>query len=109
MQYADLTADQKAQVQAFMDVYRPILGQVARIFAQVAGMENAWNGSISALVTGLDANAIVDTTTGLAGAAPLTRESIITTMGNFQQALASFNTDSMRQGYINAAGLSNTL
>lgn len=109
MQYADLTTDQKAQVQAFMDVYRPILGQVARIFAQTAGMENAWNGSISALVTSLDAGAIVAAPTGLAGAAPLTRESVITTMGNFAAALASFNTDTMRQGYINAAGLSNTL
>lgn len=107
--YTDLTEDQKAALQAFTDTLRPALGQIARVFAVIQQLENAWAGSVGAVVTALDADTPIGTTTGLAGAQTLTREDLISWMGNLQAAAASFNSAPMQQAYIKAAGLVNTL
>ncbi len=96
------------QVQAFMDAYRPMMGAAARLLKQIQSLEDAWNGGVSALVAA-NPDPIPDTTTGLAGAAPLTATEVTATMQDFAQALTGFNSDANRQAYIKAAGLANTL
>lgn len=109
MQLSDLTADEQAQLAAFFTVYRPILGQISRVFASLAHVEDAWAGGISALVAQLDDGAIASPGSSMAGAMPLTKQSVTDTLADFSQAMASFNADANRQRYIAAAGLANTL
>lgn len=106
---AQLTPDQQAQLASFMDACRPLMGEVARIFARLAHLEDAWSGGIGAIVNLLDDGQIVDVPTSLAGAQPVTKESVVQTMSDFGQAMALFNNDANRQRYIAFAGLQNTM
>lgn len=107
--YDSLTDDQKAQVQAFMDVYRPLLGNIARMFTKIQQMDDAWTGGISAILDILDTGTVLQTTTGLNGAAPLVVDAVKGTIADLEAALAGFNTLANRQAYIRAAGLQNTI
>lgn len=97
------------QIQAFMDAYRPLLGQVARLFNTIQRLEDAWTGGLEKQFSGMEQGEAMPVTSGLAGAAPLTPAEIIATMVDLSQALAAFNAPENRQAYIRAAGLANTI
>lgn len=108
MTYDDLTDDQRSQIQAFMDVFRPTMGQLARVLATLAKLEDAWL-SVGPVVNALNDGSPIKTTTGLAGTVELAKENLVGSMDDFQTALNAFNTPMNRARYIAAAGLANVV
>ena len=106
--FTELTPDQQTATLAFMAAFRPLMGQAARLFNAIQGLENAWNANVSAAVTSLDAGTTIPDQTGLAGAQSLQREDLIGTMADLATALSTFNTAVNIAVYIRAAGLANT-
>jgi hypothetical protein len=107
--WASLTPAQQTSMQAYMDTFRPLIGQVARVFAAAQTMDAAWTGFIQPIVTAMGAGQPIETTTGLAGAQVLTTDMLSLAMADLEAALASYNALTNRQLYIAAAGLANTL
>ena len=109
MKYAELSDAERASLQAYMDVHRPLLGEVARVFARIVRATDAFDATVADALAKLDDGAVVETASGLAGAQALTKSQIVGTVGDLKQALGAFYTAEKRQNYIRAAGVANTL
>lgn len=107
--FTDLTPQQVAQLQAFDDQYRPLMGQIAQLLGKLQTLDDAWTGGVSATHASLDAGTVLGLNINYPGAQPLTSDSVIANMTAFEGALASFYALSNRQAYILAAGLAAAL
>lgn len=122
MAYADLSEEQKAQLKSWSRDARSWMGELQRVINRGEALKDAYNGDdgISNLFevggTWADTEPVVDGN-GLAGSAPLQcldLKQFVTQHMNKLLTDASaysngFNTSSMRQNRIAAAGPSNTL
>lgn len=106
---ADLTADQRAQLMAFMALYRPNAGGIARMLNSLDQMAGVYASTVGAIIDGLDADAVIGDETGLAGAATLTAGDVASMMTQIGAVLAAFNQTENRATYVRAAGLANTM
>ena len=79
---------------------------LAAILNRLAQLDATWQASILSLVTSLDVASIVPDTTGLAAAAPLLREDVLTVMTGIEAFLATYNSVAYRQTYTKIGGLS---
>ena len=109
MNYTELSEIERAAIQSYMDVHRPLLGEVARVFARIGRAIDAFDATVAAAFAKLEPDTPIGATTGLAGAQPLTNTQVSGTVNDFRQAVAAFNTDEKRRNYIRAAGIANTL
>ena len=58
MQYDDLTAEQKAALDAWLQIMRPLSGQIQRTVAGSVPIDDDWNATVSAIVALLDPGAM---------------------------------------------------
>lgn len=107
--YAELTDAERAAIQAYMDVHRALMGEVARVFAKIVRATDAYDATVAGAFAKLDPDSPLGTTTGLAGAQTLTSTQVAGTVADLKQALAAFYSDEKRRNYIRAAGVGNTL
>jgi len=107
--FTALPPDQQGQILAFMSAIRPSIGLLARTRNAFAQMDTAWITTVLAEITALDAGAIIPDPTGLAGAAPLTREDVLNAMSSVEAFLLANNTTARRAAYIRIAGITNTI
>ena len=108
MTYAELSAEQKAVLDAFMMAYRPTMGRVSQMLKAMANMVDAANAGVTDILDGLDVDAAIGDPTGLAGAQPLLKTQILSDIEGFETVLAIYDTAEKRQERIRAAGLANT-
>lgn len=106
MNYAALTTDQKTLVQAFMDAFRPVMGELARNLSKQTTLIDVYASGVSALIDGLDPGEPILTTTGLAGAQGLLREDVQTFMQVLGVLTGTYDTAPTRSTYIKIAGIS---
>lgn len=107
--FSALTETQQVQVQAFMPLFRSSIIQLAQACNQGARLDSVWQNTILASVTSLDAGTVIPDTTGLAGAAPLTREDVLGMMGAIEALLANVNTSAAQVEYVKAVGPANAI
>lgn len=105
--FAQLTSDQQSQLLAFMLLFRPNTGQLARTLDTLRKMDDYWNNNAKAINALLDAGIVVPDNTGLAGATTLTKDNLITIMNAIETLLATYNTGPNRGLMANIAGATN--
>ena len=76
-EYDSLTAEQKSILQAFTNFVRGWAGEQARANNHAEAANNDYNAQVSAIISSLDGGEVIPLTTGLAGAASLTKEDLI--------------------------------
>jgi len=114
--YASLTQEQKDIVQAYVNFARAWAGEQARTNNHGEAANDDWNAQINTIVGSLDTGEVIPNTSGLAGAASLTKEEVTTLtshLQNMQTDMSShtggFNTTTLRQAWIKAAGAANMI
>jgi hypothetical protein len=124
--FASLDSATKARVQQAVDtLYRPLMGQVAKLLGSAVVASDAFLASpsgatstpqspaadsILGILAALDSGQVVPIGgSGLAGAQPLVKDQITGNTVNLLTVLAQFNTDAARQSYALAAGAGNIL
>lgn len=109
LQFIELTDAERDQIAAFNCVYRPMMGEVARMLAKMTVLTDSWQATVLLAVDRLAADAVVPSTTDLAGASDMTAQQMKDSLVDFQIAVDTFNTAQKRQTYVLAAGLPNTI
>jgi hypothetical protein len=106
MQYADLTDTEKQQLDAWLEIMRPLSGQIQRAVAGSVPLDDQWTSTVAAIVSSLDLNAMIPNKTGLP-AEEVSREDCEASAASLSQLLAVLNTAKVRQRAIRMAGLVN--
>lgn len=116
MTYADLTAEQKASVQALSAVARPLAGEFARLLEDFQGVVSYYVGNVETILAALDAGDEIPNETGLSGAQALTKADFVNLVGYMITASAtgdgasgSYNTNYHRSLYAKACGPENMI
>lgn len=116
MAYEDLTAAQKASVQALSAVVRPLAGELARLLEQFQAVVAYYSGNVETILAELQAADEIPNETGLAGAQALTKTQFANLVGYMVSASAtadnaagSYNTNYHRALYASACGPENMI
>ena len=109
MTYEELTTEQKALLQAFTTFTRAWCGEQARSNNHAEAANDDYNGQTSAIIASLDASEVIPNTSGLSGAASLTKEELVSIVAHMQGFLSNYNTPPHRQLWTKAAGVSNMI
>jgi hypothetical protein len=116
MTYDELTADQKAEVQALANLARPLAGELARLLEKFQAVVAGYVGNTENVLGLLGASDLVPNTSGLTGAESLTKEQMINLIGYMITASAtadgasgSYNTNYHRALYALACGPGNLI
>ena len=109
MKFTELKPEQQAQIIAFMSVFRPNVGLIARVMNKFAQMDGLWVTNISPLMAALDPGEVIPDPTGLAGAAPLMHEQVAGIMADVESVLKEHNAPANRAAFVIVAGPLNTI
>lgn len=114
--YASLTREQKGILQDFTNLCRSWAGEQARVNNHADAINTTYNAQVVTILSSLDVGEIVPQTSGLNGAASLTKEEVTTLVSHIQNMLADmrthtsgFNTATLRQAWAKAAGAANLI
>ena len=114
--YACLTQEQKDILQASTNLVRSWTGEQARTNNHADAINNDYNAQTVTIINSLDAGEIIPNTSGLSGAASLTKEQYITLISHLQNILSDmsshtfgFNTSALRQAWTIGAGAANMI
>lgn len=105
--WKDLTPDEQAAVQTYMNTLRPTSGNVAKLDATIDDLKIMWDSQIAAILVPMVGP--VEDTTGLAGAQTLTSAEVQELSADFFKMLADTFASPQRALYIKAAGLPNVI
>lgn len=106
MQYIDLSESEKAALDSWLVLMRPLSGQIQRAVSGAVPIQDDWDATVSAIVAALDAGAEIPNQTGLPASA-VTKEDVQASATNLTQLIALLNTSAVRQRAIRMAGLAN--
>lgn len=114
--YASLTDEQKNILQNMTNLLRSWAGETGRTNNHGEAINDDYNAQTSVILTSLDAGEVIPNTSGLAGAASLTKEEVTTLVSHVQNMQADmsthtsgFNTAALRQAWTKAAGAANMI
>jgi hypothetical protein len=108
--YNSLTQEQKNILGALATQTRAFAGVLARANTIAEVLVDDWNAQVSAIVSSLDPGEVIPNTSGLAGAASVTKEEIVNLFDtSLTNLLATYNTATARQLYVKLAGPSNVI
>lgn len=114
--YASLTTEQKNILQDMVNLCRAWAGEQARVNNHADAINTTYNAQVVTILSSLDAGEVVPNTSGLRGAASLTKEEVTTLVSHIQNMLtgmgthtSGFNTKTLRQVWAKAAGASNLI
>jgi hypothetical protein len=114
--YASLTTEEKNILQNMTNMLRGWAGEQARTNNHAEVINDDYNAQVVTLLTSLDAGEVIPNTSGLAGAASLTKEEVTTLVSHVQNILtdmsthtSGFNTTTLRQAWTKAAGAANLI
>ena len=114
--YDSLSTEDKAILQNMTNMCRSWSGEQARTNNHGEAINTTYNAQVVTILSSLDAGEVVPNTSGLAGAASLTKEQVITLVSHIQNVQTDmsthtngFNTDGLRQVWAIAAGAENLI
>lgn len=109
MAYADLTAGQKQQLQDWLQLVRPIQGEVAKVLNHMAAAKTAYDSHVSTILAPLiDADAVPNES-GLAGAVDVTKAELTTILTLLNAVLTTYNTTANRELWTKFCGAENLI
>lgn len=108
MAYADLTTEQKATLDSWLNNVRGICGEMARVGNHCAAADTAYWAQISAILAGLADSDLVPNASGLAGAQSLTKAQIVTLVSHIE-AVNTLNDSNHRNVWVLACGMTNLI
>ena len=100
-----MTAEEQAALFDYIRNLRALCGELGRLYHRAAAL-NAGYANIQGLLQSLEASALVNDGTGLAGALPLTQAEIVSLTAHLQGLLAAYG-DGHVQMWAKAAGVMN--
>ena len=109
MAYADLTTDQKQQLQDWLQLVRPIQGEFAKVLNHMAAAKTAHAshvGDVLALLVDADA---VPNESGLAGAVDVTKAELTTILTLLNAVLTTYDTAGNRELWTKFCGAENVI
>ncbi len=115
--WADLTPEQQSQVQNLVNPVRSFVAELARVATHGIAASADWNGGTSTIVNSLDADAVIPSTSGLAGAQGLVKADVINMVGYLidlsnpanNTSGGGYNTAFHRALFVKAAGINASL
>jgi hypothetical protein len=109
MAYADLTAEQKATLQSFVQLIRSWSGEQARVNNHGDAANTVYNYGASEILALLGNDDVIPNTSGLDGAQSLTKAHVVSITSHVQGILAAYNTSAHRGLWSQAAGAVNMI
>ena len=107
--YSELTTEQQNLLQAFLNNIRGWSGEQGRTNNHGEAFNDDYNAQVSAIISSLDAAEVIPNTSGLAGAASIVKEDLVSVVAHVQGILTSYNTTAHRQLWTKHAGAVNLL
>ena len=107
--YAELTNEQRALLQAFLNNVRAWSGEQARTNNHGDALNTSYNAQVSAIISSLDAAEVIPNTSGLAGAASIVKEDLVSVVSHVQGVLTNYNTTGHRQLWVKLTGAGNLI
>ncbi len=108
MDFDDLTPEQQAIVSEYVRLLRAWCGEQARVNNHGGALNDGY-ATVQTILALLDSDDVITDSSGLAGAAALTKGEIVSLTAHMQGILASYNTPGHRQMWAKAAGPSNLI
>lgn len=107
--FSELSAEDQAILQHYVDaLIRPAMGELGRFGVRLEAVNDDYLAQSSAILASLDTGEEIPNVSGLAGAAILNKEDVIT-LTSYIQGVLAFNTATHRQNMAKAAGAENTI
>lgn len=115
--YADLTTEQQNILQDMTNMLRAWTGEQARANNHASAINSGYNAQVITILGLITSGSeVIPQTSGLAGAASLTKDEIVTLVSHVQNILtdmsshsSGFNTTGLRQTWAKAAGAQNLI
>ncbi len=109
MAYTDLTTEQQTQLQDWLTIVRPMMGELARLNNQFRVAKDAHASHVGAILALLVGSDEVPNETGLAGATAVTVAELAGILTDANAILTTYDTDAKRQVISKFAGAGNML
>lgn len=109
MAYADLTTEQKAELQEWLSVVRPMMGELARINNHFQVAKDAHASHVGDILGELVDADDIPNTSGLSGATAVSKAELGVILTDANAILTTYDTDAKRQMYTKFAGAANLL
>lgn len=109
MAYTDLTADQKRELQDWMQILRPMMGEFSRLCNHFEVAKDAHTAFVGDILVLLAPGDVVPNQSGLAGATDVTKTEISVALVDANAVLTAHNTAAKRQLLTKFAGAANLL
>lgn len=109
MAYAELTADQKQQLQDWLQLVRPIQGEVAKVLNHMGAAKTAYDSHVGAVLALLVDGDAVPNESGLAGAIDVTKAELTTILALLNSVLTTYDTTANRELWTKFCGAGNLI
>lgn len=106
---ATLSDNEKQSIQDFMIMFRPAMGDVAKMLHTLETLVLLWDGEVSTLMGNVPSDTEIPNETALRGPVVLSRAEVEGTMTNVKTIVSTYNTTAFRTGFIKSAGAVNTI
>ena len=107
--YAELTTEDQALLQSFLNFVRGWSGEQARVNNHGEAANDSYNAQVSAIISSLDAAEVIPNTSGLSGAASIVKEDLVSVVAHVQGILTTYNTSGHRELWVKMAGAANLI
>jgi hypothetical protein len=108
MAYADLTAEQKASLDAWMALFRATCGELARAMNHCDVVNIEYNGAAGTVMATLENTDTIPVQGGLTGAEVMTKAEVMTVV-SYLQGVIGYNTSAHRGNIAKACGEANLI
>ena len=109
MAYSDLTTDQKKQLQDWLQLVRPIQGEVARALNHMAAAKTAYDSHVGSVMPLLASSDVIPNESGLAGAIDVDRSELTAILSLLSGMLTTYGTPANRELWTKFCGAGNLI
>lgn len=109
MAYVDLTTDQKKQLQDWLQLVRPIQGEVARALNHMQAAQTAHDSHVGAVLALLLPGDVIPNESGLAGAIDVDKSELTSILALLSSTLATLDTTTNRILWTKFCGAGNLI
>ena len=109
MAYADLTTEQQTQLQGWLSIVRPMMGEQGRLHNHLRVAKDAHTSHVAAILTELAGADEIPNASGLTGATAISKDELTAILSDANAVLQAYDTDAKRQLAGKFAGAGNML
>lgn len=109
MAYIDLTADQKKQLQDWLQLIRPIQGETGRALNHMAAAKTAYDSHVGDVLALLASGDNVPNESGLAGAIDVDKSELTAILAMLNSMLTTYDTPANRELWTKFCGAGNLI